>query len=475
VSATPWRQLAGSPGFPAVLVVSFGVWLHAADELMVSTITPAMVGDIGGAPFVSWLIALYETGSIMAGALSAYAVRRAGMRAAMAGAALVYMAGCLASALSPSMAAMLAGRTLQGFGGGAMTAVAFIAVYRIAGPALTAPVYALLSAIWGVSAFTGPLIGAGFADGGWWRGAFYLFAAQAAAFALFARARLPGGAAGEPVGASGGETGGAAELGPRLAALAASVAAIATAGVTRHAGPALLLLLAGAGALTLFLVLDNRAGRSRLMPQRPWSAGTAPGAAVQIALLLSVATTGLITYGPLLMARLHGFDAVASGLILMTESVGWSLVAIATANLKREREPVAILGGFVAVASGIGLLGPAIAGGSAAAIAICALLQGGGMGAAWAFFVRRATVLAGTREGDRVAAAIPTSQRLGYALGAAASGIIANASGFADSPDKGVALAANWRIFMLSLAPAVAGIAIAWHFLRFREEPWTHR
>ena len=186
-------------------------------------------------------------------------------------------------------------------------------------------------------------------------------------------------------------------------------------------------------------------------------------------LFASAATTGLITYGPVLMTRMHGFDAVTVGFILLLESLGWTLVAVATASLPRQLEPAAILGGFGAVALGIGLLASAIAGGSAWFIGECALLQGGGFGAAWAFMIRRATVLADIGERDRVASAIPTFQRLGYALGAAMMGIIANASGFSDAASAGILDTVNFRLFYLSLVPSLIGVAAAWRFVKFRE------
>ena len=99
-----WGALLASRDIGRITVLSFGVWLHAADELMVSTITPAMIGDIGGTAFVAWLIALYEIGSIVAGALAAFAVLRLGLRTALACAGLIYLAGCLIDAVAPDMA-----------------------------------------------------------------------------------------------------------------------------------------------------------------------------------------------------------------------------------------------------------------------------------------------------------------------------------------------------------------------------------
>ena len=62
-------------------------------------------------------------------------------------------------------------------------------------------------------------------------------------------------------------------------------------------------------------------------------------------------------------------------------------------------------------------------------IAVFAAMEGGGFGMAWTFILRRTMALADADEVQRISGAIPTIQRLGYALGAAYVGIVANASG----------------------------------------------
>ncbi len=159
-------------------------------------------------------------------------------------------------------------------------------------------------------------------------------------------------------------------------------------------------------------MLDGRAGPARLLPSRPYDMRTPQGAVLAVVLLFSIATVALITYGPLLMNRLHGLDALAIGLILLLESAG--LVGRCGGDCwpGAPARGGAVFGGFVAVTAGVGLLAVAMPLGPVALIAICALAQGGGMGAAWAFMVRRTTVLTAAEERDRAVSAIPTVQRL---------------------------------------------------------------
>src|SRR5258708_19829354 len=89
---------------------------------------PAVVEDIGGLAYVNWTISLYQIGSILAGAATGALSRRLGLRRVLIAAAAVYGLGCIANALTPDMAIMLAARLVQGFGGDAMLSISYVAI-----------------------------------------------------------------------------------------------------------------------------------------------------------------------------------------------------------------------------------------------------------------------------------------------------------------------------------------------------------
>jgi hypothetical protein len=69
-------------------------------------------------------------------------------------------------------------------------------------------------------------------------------------------------------------------------------------------------------------------------------------------------------------------------------------------------------------------------------------------------------------ERDRAASSLPTMQLLGYALGAAASGIVANLAGLtADAARPVIENAAFW-VFAAFLPLAALGCAAAWRLSR---------
>ena len=124
-----WREFLGSPYAASLALVCLAVWLHAADSLIVATMLPAIVAEIGGIALVGWSVSLYEIGSIVAGAASALLTLRFGLRAPMSMAAALFGVGCILSAVSPTMPLLLTGRALQGLGGGGLVAMGFVAVW----------------------------------------------------------------------------------------------------------------------------------------------------------------------------------------------------------------------------------------------------------------------------------------------------------------------------------------------------------
>ncbi len=93
-------------------------------------------------------------------------------------------------------------------------------------------------------------------------------------------------------------------------------------------------------------------------------------------------------------------------------------------------------------------------------------LVGAGFGMAWAFVMRRVVESLPAQERDRAASSLPTMQLLGYALGAAACGIVANLAGLAaDAPRPVLERAAFW-VFAALVPLALVGCGAAWRLSR---------
>ena len=88
------------------------------------------------------------------------------------------------------MPVLLAGRTVQGLGGGALVALVYIAQDRFFPNRLVPRIIACLSVVWMASALCGPLVGGAFATAGLWRYAFWSFAVQGLLLAAVVRPLL---------------------------------------------------------------------------------------------------------------------------------------------------------------------------------------------------------------------------------------------------------------------------------------------
>jgi MFS family permease len=454
-----WRELGQSGRLLQFVLLCLGVWLHAADTLVTATIMPAVVDDIGGVAYVNWTISLYQIGSILAGTATGALSRRLGLRRMLIAAAAIYAVGCVANALTPDMATMLTARLVQGFGGGAMVSISYVAIELLFPERLWTRLMAIVAMIWGVAALCGPLIGGLFAHAGLWRGLFWTFAAQAVLLGLAAQVFLGAGARQRPE--------------PRrwpwspLVLLAAATLLIAEAGAV--ARPALSVPLGAAGLALLYAAAraDRRAA-NRLLPGQLLEVGSPVGAGLLMVFMLSAATTAFWAYGPLILQIAFDTDPLISGYLMAAEALAWSACTMLVAGARASKETQVIrLGVAVIALSGIGftVLMPM---GSLPGILVAMLLQGAGFGLAWPFIVRRIVLLAPAGERGLAASAAPTVQRIGYAVGAAAAGIAANAVGLGDGATVASAHAAAFWVFAAFLPLFAIGSLAALRFTATR-------
>ncbi|MEX3314748.1 MFS transporter [Sulfitobacter sp. PS-8MA] len=183
-------------------------------------------------------------------------------------------------------------------------------------------------------------------------------------------------------------------------------------------------------------------------------------------LLLSMATVAILAYGPLLMVAVHGTSALIAGYIVAASSVGWTLTAVVVSGAPERQDRMWIVAGMAMTTFAVAGFAYAVPQGPLWLIAVFALLEGGGFGLAWTFILRRVTALVPESEEQRVSGAMPTIQRLGYALGAAYLGIIANASGFLTMDGAAEAeTVARW-VFLSCVPLALAGLLAVWGLVR---------
>jgi len=453
-----WATLLKPQWLPLLAVLLGGVLLHSMNVMMLATVLPSIVEEVGGAARMSWPTTAFLASSIVAATCTGRLTARFGARSAFAVGALVFGVGALLCALAPSMDFVVAGRFVQGFGGGVLSAMAYVLVANAFPEPLWPRVGSLLSGTWSISILVGPLVGGTFATWGNWRGSFYAVTISAVVLAVFALQSLPrarGGRGGTvrrmPVG--------------RVALICAAIAVMSAASVVGTLAAKAGLFAVAVAALVAMLALDRRS-TSPLFPSDAFSLGSVTGVALWFALLVSLAYSPLSIFVPIFLQSLHGFDPLVAGYIVAGASLGWTVAAVAVAGLPVRWSDRMMVAGPLAMSAGLLGVGLFMTAQPVAVLPALIVLTGLGIGVCWVFGVQG--IMAGAKPGERdlASGSVATVQQTGLALGAAASGIVANVAGLSGGLTTGnISSAAFWvpiSFVVVAMVAAAMGGRLVW-------------
>lgn len=454
-----WSEIFDRQHLPVMLTLCLAMWLHATNTLLAATTMPSAVEEMGGLNLINWTFSLYLMGSILAGSASSIVVAKHGLHATMISAALVYVAGCVVCATAINMPIVLIGRTLQGLGGGCLVGTVFIAQSRFFPPNYVPKVVAMISVVWMIATFASPMIGGAFSTWADWRYAFWAFAAQA--LLLAAVIRLLAGVLSSSANISRSKL-------PimRLSLLAMSILMMSSAGVHFHYVVSPMLIIGGCVCLIYFVRRDTRSLEGRMFPRSLADFRHRLGSGVMTVLLLCLSIMSLASYGPFILIELHGLTPFTAGIILMLESLAWGIMALLFSATPLKFESLLIRFGSALVLMGLAACAFSFSYGPVWLIAVSAMVSTGGFGMMWGFIIKRIQGIVPQEEKDRASSLLPIAQQMGFALGAALCGLIANSLGLnADLPVGRMEMIAFW-IFAGFIPLALCGNFLAWRFSR---------
>jgi MFS family permease len=433
---------------PGQRVLTVGIVLTitmvAFEALAIATVMPLVERDLGDLHLYGWVFSGFFLGSIVGIVLAGRAADRMAPAIPFAVGLVLFGVGLVVGGLAPSMLVLVAGRVLQGLGGGALPAVAYVCIGRGYAPAVRPRMFAVLSTAWVVPSLVGPALAGVIGEALSWR---WVFLGLVPLLAIIGTVAV---AAVRRLGAPAGDVSTERALG--RAVLVAAGGGIVLAGLTADE---VLLVLA---LVVLGLVVGIPAFRS-LTP--PGTLRAQPG------LPAAVALRGVLTfsffcgdaYVPYTLTTVRGLPAGVAGLALTAGALTWTSGAwLQERRIHRTGPRPLVTTGFLLVVAGVAGMIAVVPGALPGGVGIAVWgVAGLGMGLAYAPI--SVTVLAEAAPGQEGAASasLQLSDMLGIALGTGVGGALVGAGQAAGwGPGAGVTLT-----FATAVAVGLAGGLLA--------------
>nr|WP_249777231.1 MFS transporter [Arthrobacter sp. C9C5] len=447
------------------------VFLAAFESLAVTTIMPLVSRELDGAS----LYALAFAGPLATGVIGMVAAGnwsdRRGPSGPLYASVALFVLGLLIAGSAGTMAALLAGRLVQGLGGGAVTVALYVVVARVYPPVLHPKIFAAFAAAWVIPSLVGPFAAGLVAQLLSWHWVFLGVVGLVVPALLMIvpalrglsggadAATAEGGAAGAPDagrGAHAAASEGAASPKPwdygRLAW--AALAALAVLGLNLSVElPAAGWVLAAAAVVVALVAVRP------LVPRGTLTARRGLPAVILARGLASAAFFGAEVYLPYLLVERYVFSPTFAGLTLTGGALAWAAASAIQGRLGARldhRRAIRIGSALVLGAVLLALATTLLA--WPAAVAITGwIFAGGGMGLMYPR-LSVMTLALSTKETEGFnSSAMSISDSLGGALALAATGIVFAA--FTTAAGTGVAPFAG--VFALTAAIGVVGVAVA--------------
>ncbi|SDC85888.1 MFS transporter [Nocardioides lianchengensis] len=440
VTAPPRPRLL-SPSYAATTAGMFALCaLVAFEATAVTTVMPGVADRLDGvglyalsfaAPLASGVV-----GMVAAGGWS----DRRGPMLPLAVALVLFSLGLVVCGSAPSMEVLVAGRVLQGLGGGALTVCLYVSVGLVFPAVLQPSVFASFAAAWVLPSLFGPALAAFVADTVGWRWVFLgvvVLVALAAALVLPALRRVVVAPTAAPFPVR------------RLQwAVTAAVAVLVLEMLGSRRGP--LLLLAGVALVVVGIALR------RLLPAGALSGARGLPAVIATRGLLSAAFFCGEAYIVFVLQESWGLSAGRAGLALTIVGVVWAASSQLQGRLgDRVADTTAMGAGTLLVLVGTAALALVVATHLHPALAVASyVVAGAGMG--FGYPRTGVAMLAASSDADRGfnSSALSIADSLGGAFALSASGIV-----YATAERSGAD--PFLPVFVLAAALAVLGVLAA--------------
>ncbi len=375
----------------------------AFEALAIATIMPLVADDLGGLSLYGWVFSAFLLADLVGIVVAGELADRFGPALPFGAGLALFAIGLLIGGLAPSMPVLVAARAVQGFGAGAIPAVAYVVISRTYPDSLRPRMFAILSTAWVVPGIAGPALAAFVADHIGWRSVFLgllPLVIVAGSLALRELRSVPG----NPD-----------RVARRVLLDAVRVAAgagLALAGLQARD------IVLSPGLVAIGLVLGVPA-LWNLLPAGTFRAQGPLPAAVLSRGILTFAFFAADVFVPLTVTTIRGESVVLSALALTGGTIAWTTGAwIQERTVFRVGTAPLVRNGFLLIAIGIAGMGVVLAG--AVPAWLCVPVWGvAGLGIGMAYSSISLTVMRHAPSGSEgaTAAAMQLADVLGNALG----------------------------------------------------------
>jgi len=447
-----WKHLFSGSNSLKTSALCGGVALHAINVFLATTILPSVINDIGGMQFYTWNTSLFIIASIIGSVVSPRLLSVRGPKSAYQLSIIIFFIGTLLCTLAPNMLIMLAGRFVQGLGGGLLFSLSYSMVRIIFIENLWPRAMALISGMWGVAALSGPFIGGVFAQFGIWRMAFgsILFISAVLLVLVFKvfpkKENLNPEKIHSPIPLL--------KLGVlTIAILFVSIGSITTDLLINVGGISLAVLL------ILYLIRLEKNSLNRILPKGSYLISSNIGSTYAVMTFLAFATTVEI-FVPYFFQEIHKYSPLKAGYLTIIMALGWTSSSLLFSGATHEKLKRVLQIGPIIMCLGLVLLSilmPINFSSTPLGLTFTCLslaLIGAGIGIGWPHLLARVLSSADIGDEDQASSSITTVQLIATAFGAAFTGIVTNLAGINDLDGvSGAQNAAFWLFISYAIAP----------------------
>lgn len=301
------------------LALALSLFMAALEMTVVATAMPTVVSDLGGIERYAWVFTAYMLSSTITVPIYGKLADLYGRKPVLLFGTVLFLVGSVTSGLATTMEQLIAFRTLQGLGAGAMQPVALTIIGDLYTLEERARVQGAFSAVWGVAGLVGPLTGGLIVKYLSWHWVFFINVPVG----LLCLALLLG-FFHEQV-----------ERKPQrldyAGALLLSAGVVALLIGVQGLGLNLLALPVAAVLLAAFVLVERRAPE----PVIPMSIFKIPAIAISstAGALFSAAMFGATTYVPLYVQGVLGGSATLAGGVITPMIVGWPVASLVAGRL----------------------------------------------------------------------------------------------------------------------------------------------